>query len=312
MNQAQLQHFAEDGYADLGPAVDPGRCAALLAVLRDRRRFGPELFLSEADFLADPRFTGVNPRPGRNLLDELAPALALLEAEPALAGALAALLGPGHRLLDRKLVCGVPQGWVPDWLKRRIAGNPVNNLGPYVRPEFRDVTYFYGIDFHQDIIDWQQRPADFVTLYVYLHAVGPLDAPLQLLAGSHLPGVSRFPHDLDHRPGAAPVWRYAAEAGAPIDCRPATILGGAGHAALWHACTLHGTQPHGGTAERLSLRYLIAKDPAADTALDAVNRTLRGPLAAAETRADLAADGAPALAGNAINRTATHIEEAVR
>ena len=55
------------------------------------------------------------------------------------------------------------------------------HLGAFVRPEFRDVTYFYGIDFHQDLIDYKNRPADFLTLYVYLHPVTRSDAPLFLL-----------------------------------------------------------------------------------------------------------------------------------
>ena len=67
----------------------------------------------------------------------------------------------------------MPATAVPDWLKARILGNPVNNLGAYVRPQYRDVTYFYGIDFHQDLIDYKAREADFLTLYVYLHPVTP-------------------------------------------------------------------------------------------------------------------------------------------
>src|SRR5579863_7032960 len=48
-------------------------------------------------------------------------------------GVLANLLGDNYVVLDKKLVCGVPETWLPDWLIRRIKGNPVNNLGPYVR-----------------------------------------------------------------------------------------------------------------------------------------------------------------------------------
>ena len=91
-----------------------------------------------------------------------------------------ALLGPGYEILNKKVVCGVPARSIPDWLKTRIHGNPVNNLGAYVRPQNRDVTYFYGIDFHQDLIDYKEREADFLTLYVYLHPVTRADAPLYL------------------------------------------------------------------------------------------------------------------------------------
>ena len=120
--------------------------------------------------------------------------------------AVTALLGPGYEILNRKVVCGVPADAVPAWLRQRILGNPVNNLGAYVKPQYRDVTYFYGIDFHQDLIDYQAREADFITLYIYLHPVTRADAPLYLLEGSHALGGSVFPHDLTRTTEDA--WRY--------------------------------------------------------------------------------------------------------
>ena len=50
--------------------------ADLLADIRADRHFDHRLFLSEAEFDADPQYTGVNPRPGRNLLERFE------EAEP--------------------------------------------------------------------------------------------------------------------------------------------------------------------------------------------------------------------------------------
>ena len=51
---------------------------------------------------------------------------------------LTSLLGEGYEILNKKIVCGVPESSVPPWLRARILGNPVNNLGAYVRPEYRD------------------------------------------------------------------------------------------------------------------------------------------------------------------------------
>lgn len=302
MIQAKLEDFREHGYADLGRIVDPAACAALLSEIRRQRRFDADMFLTERAFLADPQMKGVNPRPGRNLLDGLRDQLAFVEGQDTLHRLLSALLGTGYAILDRKLVCGVPERWIPEWLVRRIKGNPVNNLGPYVRPELRDVTYFYGIDFHQDIIDWSGREADFVTLYVYLHGVGPDDAPLQLLSDSHRLGATRFPHRLRRSESGSSWWRYDGDLPVTADCRQIMMVGGAGYAALWHPFTLHGTQPHRGESERLSLRYLVAKRAGVrDALIDAVNATIAGPLSMAETRSDLAADGTSVMRRNAIN-----------
>ena len=185
-----LTDFAERGYHRFDQPVDPEAAGRLLARLRADRRYDASLFQTEAEFDADPQYRGVNPRPGRNLLERFDRELGFVEEAPQVVSALTALLGPGYRIMDRKVVCGVPAKSVPAWLKARIAGNPVNNLGAYVKPAYRDVTYFYGIDFHQDLIDFKEREADFITLYVYLHRVTRADAPLYVLENSHSLGAS--------------------------------------------------------------------------------------------------------------------------
>ena len=170
----------------------------------------------------------------------------------------------------------MPARSVPEWLRTRIAGNPVNNLGAFVRPQYRDVTYFYGIDFHQDLIDFKGREADFITLYVYLHPVTRLDAPLFLLEGSHSLGATVFPHDLT-RDGFE-HWRYRNGRGGEARVRQLIMTGDTGYAAMWHACTLHGTQPDAADAERISLRYLIGPKAGSRGGIHAVNEALAVPL----------------------------------
>ena len=279
--------------------VSPTAASDLLDDVRATRRFDANLFLSEAAFDANPLYTGVNPRPGRNLLDRLEDRLGFVENAPAIVNALTTLLGPGYEILNRKIVCGVPAKAVPPWLKRRIEGAPVNNLGPYVRPEMRDITYFYGIDFHQDLIDYKDREADFLTLYVYLHPVGAQDAPLHLLDGSHRLGASVFPHALER---SGPVsWRYSNGASGEAQVRQRVLTGETGAAALWHACTLHGTQPDAADRERISLRYLFAPGRSGGGRIAEVNAGLSGALRLDSTRVDLDAAGAAQIRRNTVN-----------
>ena len=291
--------FIERGYHRFDAPVDPAAAGRLLAKIRATRAFDGRLFLTEAAFDADPQYTGVNPRPGRNLLEALEGELAFVERDPMIVDGLTELLGDGYETLNKKLVCGVPDSAMPAWLKARITDNPINNLGAYVRPEYRDVTYFYGIDFHQDLIDFKDRDADFLTLYIYLHPVGAHDAPLYLLEESHKLGATMFPHDLS-REGAG--WRYRDRNGGDAATRQTMLVGGAGFTAMWHACTLHGTQPDAADNERLSLRYLFAKKPGAKAALDDVNATLRGPLRLVSTRQDLDETGAARIKANTVNQ----------
>jgi hypothetical protein len=293
------QDFIDCGYHRFDAPVNPIAAGHLLARIRATRAFDDGLFLTEAAFDADPQYTGVNPRPGRNLLEAFETDLGFVERDPAIVAGLGELLGDGYEVLNKKVVCGVPASAVPRWLKARITDNPVNNLGAYVRPEYRDITYFYGIDFHQDLIDFKDRDADFVTLYVYLHAVGAHDAPLYLLEGSHRLGATLFPHILS-RSGEA--WRYRDGRGDEAWTRQTMLVGAAGAVAMWHPCTLHGTQPDAADNARLSLRYLFAKRPGATSGLDAVNASLRGPIRLDATRTDLDAKGAAQLKANSVNR----------
>jgi hypothetical protein len=296
---AVVDDLARSGFHVFPDGVDPTAATRLLQQVRSDRDFGHGLFLTEDEFTADPQFRGTNPRPGRNLTEAYAAAFDFVERDPGIVAGLTALLGPRYHKLDRKFVCGVPRHWLPDWVAERIAGKAVNNLGPYVRPQYRDVTYFAGIDFHQDLIDFQDRSADFVTLYVYLHPVGSEDAPLFLLEGSHALGATVFPHDL-RREGEG--WRYGDRLEANVAVRQHLLTGPAGYAALWHACTLHGTQPDAADRERLSLRYLFGRDPAVQQAgIDLVNAGLAGPTCLSETRRDLEADGSARPVGNIVN-----------
>ena len=294
-----VEDFIEGGAHLFDKPVDAAASAALLADIRADRHFDHRLFLSQAEFDADPQYTGVNPRPGRNLLERFEDRLGFVERDAAIVDGVSALLGPGYSILNKKVVCGVSQTSVPAWIRERILGNPVNNLGAYVRPEYRDVTYFYGIDFHQDLIDYKERPADFLTLYVYLHPVTRQDAPLFLLKGSHRLGGTVFPHDLTATSDAA--WTYRDGRGGSVETDQLILTGGAGFTAMWHACTLHGTQPDAADHERISLRYLLAQGPGR-AGMDEVNATLAGPLVLTETRTDLAADGRAQVKRNTINQ----------
>jgi hypothetical protein len=85
-----------------------------------------------------------------------------------------------------------------------------------------------------------------------------------------------------------------------MTCRQHRLTGPAGYAALWHGCTLHGTQPDAADAARLSLRYLFAKAPGAKAGIDEVNAGLKGPLSLTATRQDLDARGAAVIKANAV------------
>jgi len=302
-----LNNFLDTGVHHFEHAVDATACRALLNQALASRDFGPDLFQAQADFERNPLFKGVNPMPGRNLAETLAAQTLFIDTDHYIQDTLKQVLGPNYKIKDKKFVCGVPKEWIPGWVQTQIAETGVKNLGPYMKPEYRDITYFSGIDFHQDIIDWPAMGPHFITMYVYLDQVTVRDAPLHVLPGSHKFGATKFPHQLDML--SKDIWRYAnGESG--DNARSGTfkcelLTGAAGQVSLWHPFIIHGTQPDANSSPRISLRYLIqVADPDAnvDCALHDLNQRIDGPLALASTRDDLDEQGKGKTTGNHVNK----------
>ena len=298
-----MNDFLEYGFHEFPGGVDAAAAGALSRTLRSRRNFDGTLFLEEEAYRANPVHLGVNPKPGRNILEHFTTELDFVERDPALVETLTAVLGDGYEILLKKLICGVPRSAVPEWVRKETADVVVNNLGPYIRPEYRDVTYFMGIDYHQDLVDWRNHPPDFVTLYVYLDAVGPDDAPLHILPSTHLLGATTLPHKVS---GTGNAIRYGNDDGSEtLTTSQKILVGGAGYTAFWHSLLLHGTQPVRSGNARISLRYLVRqKEGVTGTLLDKANERIRGHRTLATTRVDYNSEAKPTRRGNTINRQA--------
>jgi hypothetical protein len=286
LSEAVVSDFVRKGAHLFEDPVDPRACTELLAEIRSTRRFDESLFLTEAELAAAPPIAGADPKPGCNLAERLEPRLGFLERAPQVVEALWSLLGPDYKILERRIICELPAPALPDWLKRRGHGDPKEGLGAYVRPELRDIAYLRGADFHQALSAEEPEP-DFVTLHVYLHPVTEVDAPVHLLEGSHRLGAAAYPHDLK-RTGPA-SWRYRNGQSGDLHVAQRVLTGETGFAALWHACTLHGSPPDCADGERISLRYRVGRGAAAATGLDSVNATLDGPASLAEAPPERAA-----------------------
>lgn len=274
LSEAVVSDFIRKGAHLFDERLDPASCGELLGQIRAACRFDESLFVSEAEFDAGPGDAEAGPAPCHNLLSRLEPRLGFVERSPQVVEALWSLLGPDYQLVDRRVVCALPASALPAWLMRRVHDEALGDLDAYVRPERRDVAYRYRTDFRQDLIGSSERPADVVTLAVYLHPAGEQDAPIELLEGSHRMGASAFPHDL--KPIGANSWRYRNGRFGEMYVTPRTLVGEAGFAALWHACSLNGAQPPS-DHERISLRYLFARGEARTAGIDAVNASLAAP-----------------------------------
>lgn len=298
-----LSEFFETGIHNISKRVDANRAKELLDSVIKTRDFGPELFIDEKTFKKNPKFKGVNPIPGRNLAESFSEKTFFIDDDIYLIENLKSVLGEGYKIKDKKFVCGVPVSWIPQWVKDYISESGVKNLGPYIKPEYRDITYFCGIDFHQDIIDWPEVGPNFITMYVYLDDVNINDAPLHLIPKTHLFGATKFPHSLKKVSDC--FWEYSDGGNVSEVFEHKLLTGKGGDVSLWHPFVLHGTQPDTSSKPRISLRYLIqmsASGGEASCGLKFLNSKIKGSMELTSTRLDLNEKGEVIQKGNHVNK----------
>ena len=291
-----------NGFYIFKELLDKDSVESIYKKIREKRNFSSSLFQTKEEYKLEESHLKHNPTKTFNFLNQFNDDLKFIEENEAINSLITELLGKDYEIVIRKAVCGVPSSWLPEWVKSEIKGINVPNLGPYIKNKFRDVTYFRGIDFQQDIIDWPKGkidldPSTFFTLYVYIHEVSKSDSPLHLLKNSHRLGATLFPHKL--KKNNNDLWIYENEQGEKVECDECILTGKPGYAAIWHNCTLHGTQPVENESDkfRISLRYLIGKSNKnfQQTYIDEINSNIKGELKPIRTRQDIDGLGKPIL-----------------
>jgi len=292
--------FLEDGFVDLGQILDKSSCANLLKQIYSSRDFSSALFIDEEQHKTNPRYKKTNPGPGINLTENVD--LSFIEENPDFKNAMTAVLGSDYNILLKKFIVGVPDNWIPQWVLKETYGLAVSNLGPYIKPEFHDITYFHGVDFHQDLIDHPKRKGDFITLYVYLDDVLNTMSPLSVIPKSHIYGATVFPHNITIRDKNSLT--YEDQRGKKGEFKFKFLTGSSGNVYFWSSLTLHGTQPQDVIKPRISLRYLIERGNKKETCLiDKFNDSIDGPISLELLRNDRNfATGESEKKGNIINQ----------
>ena len=154
---------------------------------------------------------------------------------------------------------------MPRWIEQMIENNPLANLGQFIKRPYRDITYFHGAGLHQDMIDYEGKYADRLTLYVYLDKVTEKQSPLYVMPRSHLLGPSTFPHNISLIEKTKRRVLYSNDLYENDSFDLFTWMSDINCAsAAWHGLTLHGTAPTLDGEPRISLRYIIARGNSSD------------------------------------------------
>ena len=299
-NASAEKKFSESGFCTLGKF----KCTQIEA-LKDYTAknvdFG-NLFLSRDEFKAQSSHVSVNTIPGRNLAEK-SDTLFIFSNE-SFVSQVTSIVGVKWRVLDYKFVVALPENVIPSWIDQDNDRRPIKNIGAYIRPIFRNCTYFRGIDFHQDIIDFPSRNPDFVTVYIYLDNVGIRESPLFVLNRSHVIGASKFPHKLKYCEKKNLIVHTSNVNQSNQEFALSPLLGLPGDVFCWHPFLLHGTYASPAESIRISLRILVEKnsDERKDCWLDKLTDSIKVPHRLRETRADLTKQAQSAVSHNLLER----------
>ena len=274
-------------------------CKKILNLVKKNRDFN-KIWISENDFNKNKILKTVNPRPGRNLIEKLD--TKFIFSNPKFIELINKILGPKWKVLDYKFVAALEKKMVPNWVQKKIEDTFIPNLGRFVKENYRDITYFRGIDFHQDIIDFPHKKSDFITCYIYIEDVDKNSSPLIVFPKSHIYGAQKFPHKINKV--SYKIYKYFKNNKQYMKLKSEELVGKSGTLYFWHPCILHGTQPTIDNKFRVSIRILIEKNQILRSGIiDDVNKNITGRLSVKKSRSDIDnKTGKYLIKGNFINK----------
>ena len=254
-----ISSFIENGIIEFGPIIDKKKCAELYEDVLKTRDWSENLFRSQEEVEKDPKFDKANPGLGVfNLAEKYD--LSFIEDNEIVKDHLERILGLDYEILLKKFICGVPPNWVPKWLMPEATKKVGANMGRWIKPEYRDITYFRGLEYHQDLIDHPGQTGEYVTFYVYLDDVDIGMSALNVVAKSHMYGATMFPHCLENEDKEACTIDYGPDENHMTTLNTKVLPAERGYAFLWSSITLHGTRPQTSDKARISLRYTFKKN----------------------------------------------------
>lgn len=298
-NQLELNNFSENGCAVLGVLFPEKECRNLRAWINERRPVKSEIFYpTQAKFEKNGRWHRYAPgTDDHNLLLSKELDLGFIENAPEFMDAAKALVGKNYRIMKKSIIRSVPGQILPEWIYEYVKDVGRPNLNPFVFDQYQDVQYFHATDYHQDKT---RETSNFVTVYIYLDEVDASYSALRVLSGSHLLGMTIYPHSL-RRSADSNTWFYSDTEGHHMRCNEIVVEGHSGSAFVFHGLTLHGTVLNNSKDPRISLRYLLTPGEPNDTCLlSKANQLIQGPQFISKNRTDVGPNGAFLRTGSSL------------
>jgi hypothetical protein len=265
-----LEDFKKYGFIKISNLLNKKKCLELYNHLKEERKWDSSLFLAKEEYLKNPNPQKTNP--GKNIQNLISKYdLSFIDKNPDIIKILTNILGKNYEIMLSKFVVAVPDNWMPNYVKKLLKIEAAANINPYIKRKYRDVTYFRGLDYHMDSVDWEGHNNKFITMYIYLNNVDSYMSPLNVIKKSHLNGHTPFPHYIKDFPKKK-FLNYSVDNIKFSKFYKEKLIGKTGSCYIWTSNTLHGTAPSKKVSGdfRISLRYLIKKVDKSSSLIDKV------------------------------------------
>ena len=278
-----LNKFSTEGIVGIKNKLSKKKSNQIFLDILERKKFGKHIFRSFKEFKKNPNYKKTNPGPTRNNL-ALKYNLDFIEKDKFFNQIVEKIIGKKYEIVLKKFIVATPKNWIPNWVFKKAKTQLIPNLNNYIRPEFRDCTFFRGIDYHMDMIDHLNDKNKYITLYVYLNKVSKDSSPINILKKSHIIGAETFPHNIKR------IKKNNFNLNKKYLCKNLKLVGNPGDFFIWSSFTLHGTEPSSSKIPRISIRYTIKKKKSSKlkrSAIDNLYKNIKGKIFLKKVRNDI-------------------------
>lgn len=291
-----LKYFPYLGFAKLGQIREKKKLEELRNFINISRPLNKKIFYSsKEEFIKEGRWKKYAPGQGHNFLEKID--ISFIENNDVFVDCATKLLGKNYKIMKKSIIRSVSPRYMPPWLKNFIKDLGRPNLNPFIKDEYQDIQHFFCTDYHQD----KTRPdSNFITFYLYLDKVDRDYSALRILSGSHISGMTGYPHNLRRSYHEKKIWYYTDSVGKTIRCKEFDITGKAGTLSCFHGLTLHGTPVNNSSDPRISIRLLLSPSKSSKAILAKTNENIYGPTSINLNRTDVNSKGEYLITGSSL------------
>lgn len=253
-----LKYFLENGWLPIDLNIDEKKYDIISKEVINSRPWDEDIFRTYDDVFSNPRHEDIAVKKNNfNLAENLN--LDFIENNFEFNHLLNKILGNDYEVILKKFVVSMPERLIPKWLNPILEKKLDGNLAQYIKPKFRDISYFSGIDYHMDLLDYPDFDGDYLTVYIYFTDVKADQSPLNIIEKSHIYGATRFPHFLKKSKNENKIL-YSKNGKNYDEFESKKLISKKGSIYLWSALTIHGTIKSTNSLPRVALRMSIKKN----------------------------------------------------